>query len=177
MRHLIFDTETTNLIHNSLQPLDKQPRIIEFFGMVLDDTDWSEISILHKFFNPGIVISEEVVKITGVTNARLAHEPSFSKEASLIKAFINSAHVVVAHNLSYDKSVIDFELRRLGESLEWPAGICTVEATEHLKGYRLSLTNLHTELFGVPFEKAHSAEHDVRALARCYIELVKRGEI
>lgn len=179
MIHFLFDTETTNLVHNTLQPLHKQPRIIEFFGMMLDDSaDWKEVGSLHSYLDPGTPINADVVRITGITDDMVKGQPKFLSFAPELRAALVSADVVVAHNLSYDLTVVNFEFQRIEQPCEWPSRkICTVEATEHLKGFRLSLTALHTELFGEAFEKAHSAENDVRAMARCYVELHKRGEL
>jgi len=178
MKHLLFDTETTNLVHNSLQPLHKQPKVIEAFFLLLDDSDWSEVGTLHSYIDPGEPIPEKVTQITGITDAMVKGQKTFRQWWPEAEAFIAQADVVVAHNLSYDMAVLDFEVQRMGGKVQWPARrICTVEATEWMKGYRLSLTNLHMELFGEAFEKAHSAENDVRAMARCYIELHKRGDL
>lgn len=178
MNHLIFDTETTNLIHNSIQPLHKQPRVIEFFGLLIDDDGMEELDTLHAYLNPGVPLSAEVTKITGIKNEQLVGKPPFAEFAPLLVDLMGRADVVVAHNLSYDMAVINFEFARLGKRLVWPERrVCTVEATESLRGYRLNLTALHTELFGEAFAKAHSAEHDVRATARCYVELKARGEV
>jgi hypothetical protein len=73
--------------------------------------------------------------------------------------------------------MVDIEAQRLGIELRWPRLVCTVEQTIALKGYRLSLENLHKELFGEPFEGAHRAKADVAALTRCCRELFKRGMI
>lgn len=181
MRHLIFDTETTALVSNSLKPLGKQPRIIEFYGVMIEPMEGMELrelGNLHTYINPGIDIPEEVTKITGITKEQLVDAPAFKEVAAQIWNFIGSADCVVAHNLSYDMSVLNFEFDREGTAASWPVKrICTVEHTEHIKGHRLSLTNLHIELFGDAFAKAHSAENDVRALTRCYLELRNRGEI
>ncbi len=178
MKHLLFDTETTNLVHNSLQPLHKQPKIIEAFFLLLDDEDWSEVGTLHSYIDPGEAIPAKVTEITGITDAMVKGQKTFRQWWPEIESFMAQADVVVAHNLSYDMAVMDFELQRMGGAVKWPGRcVCTVEATEWMKGYRLSLTNLHMELFGEAFEKAHSAENDVRAMARCYVELHKRGEL
>lgn len=178
MKHLVFDTETTNLISNSLQPLSKQPRIIEVFGLQLNDEDWSERRTIHSYIDPEMPIPEEVTKITGITQEHVRGKPTFRAFFPLLAEVIQGSDVVVAHNLAYDMAVVDFECLRLGKKMAWPKRrVCTVEATECIKGYRLNLTALHTELFGEAFAKAHSAEQDVRATARCYIELKSRGEI
>lgn len=179
MRTLIFDTETTALISNTLQPLAKQPRIIEFFGLVIDEEDdYREVETISQLINPQMPISEEVTRITGIRSADVASAPTFGDVSEKIADLISSVRIVVAHNLSYDMQVVEFEMARVNEAAFWPKRrICTVEATEHLRGHRLKLVDLHTELFGEGFASAHRAENDVRALARCYIELCKRGEI
>ena len=71
-----------------------------------------------------------------------------------MRAFFETVDMVVAHNVSYDMGVMDFEQMRVNpdEKFPWPAmQLCTVEATEHLKGHRLNLTALHEHLFGCKF--------------------------
>lgn len=176
MKTLVFDTETTDLIKNKMQPLDKQPRIIEFFGISLD-LEGNELYQYHFMFNPGFEISETVKNITNITNEMLADKPNFGDHAEEIKAIIEKHDEVVAHNLSYDKAIVDFEMKRYGFEVEWPDLLCTVEATEHLKGFRLNLNALHELLFGEGFSGAHRAENDVRALANCFRELRTSGSV
>jgi len=49
-----------------------------------------------------------------------------------------------------------------------------VEQTQHLKGHRLSLGDLHDLLLGERFSGAHRARADVMALARCVSEMIRR---
>lgn len=177
MRTLVFDTETTALVANSKQPLAKQPQIVEVFALVLGD-DLEEQESLQQYFDIGKPLPDITKKITGITDEMVKGAPSFAAGHAKFQSTIESCDRVVAHNLSYDIGVTDFEFERLGKAVRWPASrICTVEATEHMKGYRLNLGALYTELFGEQFTGAHRAENDVRALARCYLELVKRGEV
>lgn len=179
MKHLLFDTETTGLIDNSGRPIHKQPHVIEFFGMILDDEkEFEEISNLTVLVKPPITIPEIVTKITTITNEMVSEERTFQQAQPIISEFIGSADVIVAHNLKYDLQVLGFEFQRLNIEPVFPRRqICTVKATEHLKGFRLKLANLHEHLFGEGFPDAHRAEPDVRAMARCYVELKKRGEL
>lgn len=176
MKTLVFDTETTDLIKNKLQPLDRQPHIIEFFGVSLD-LEGNELYTYHFMFDPGFKISDEVTRITNITPEMLVGKPKFKEHAEEIKAIIEKHDEVVAHNLSYDKSMIDFEMKRAGLEVEWPDLVCTVEATEHVKGFRLNLNALHELLFGEGFTGAHRAENDVRALANCFRELRTSGSV
>lgn len=176
MSVLIFDTETTALVSNSVVNLSQQPEVIELFACVVGDerTIQSELEFRCQ---PSKPIPEEVTKITGIKDADVADCPPFGAYADQVKAMIEGASLAVAHNLSYDKFVINCEMKRLGLMIIWPRCLCTVEATEWLKGYRLNLTSLHEELFGEGFEGAHGAKSDVMATMRCFIELEKRGMV
>lgn len=176
----LFDTETTDLIENSARRLEKQPRIIELFALTLQQTGegpdaiFKEVDVWQSLFHPGILISEKITQITSITNEMVAGAPKFSDHSKEIMSYFARAHRVVAHNVSYDCDMVDTELKRCSKTLVWPEKICTVEQTEYIKGHRMSLTALHEHLFGEPFSGAHRAEPDVRATAKCYIELVKR---
>jgi DNA polymerase III epsilon subunit-like protein len=176
VRTLIFDTETTDLIKNKLQPLERQPHIIEFFGLSMD-AEGHECNSLGQLFDPGIPLSDVTQRITGIKPEDLRGKPNFAANAAEIKKFIEGHDEVVAHNLSYDKAMVDFEMKRAGIEVEWPELICTVEATEHIKGYRLNLTSLHELLMGEAFSGAHRAEADVRALANCFRALRETGVV
>lgn len=190
MKVAIFDTETTDLIRSRARPLKDQPHIIEFFGLHLEsfpisamgekepETSWAETATMHSLFNPGIMITPEIERITGLNDEKVKDAPSFKDKAAGLARFIEEADAVVAHNLAFDRAIMDIEFARANIQIKWPRRlICTVEATEHLVGRRLKLIELHTFLFGEGFEGAHRAEADVRPLTRCFIELFKRGTV
>jgi DNA polymerase III epsilon subunit-like protein len=176
MRDLVFDTETTDLIDNIGRPLSKQPYVIEFFGITVErearEVTEETLSLLIK---PPFVITETTTQITGITAPMLVNAPTFSFVAKQIKDYVESHDRIVAHNAGYDKDMLEIEFKRLGVEINLPEVICTIEGTEHLKGYRLNLGALHTELFGADFADHHRAEPDTRATARCYVELLNRG--
>lgn len=178
MRTLIFDTETTGLLQPSIVPLEKQPSIISFYANVIDD-EGQVVEELDFHCNPGFPIGEIITKITGITNDDLKDKPPFSEFEEKVRNIIDSCEIACAHNAKFDIGMVSNEMRRCGtfELLKWHQIVCTVEATMHMRGHRLNLTKLHTELFGVPFSDAHSAKGDVTALTKCYIELRKRGMV
>lgn len=179
MRALIFDTETTDLISNSLLPEKHQPRVIEFFGHIVED-DGTVVRELEFLCHPGHKLEKVTTNITGITDEMLKGKPAFKEFEGQVRGLIGEAEAIVAHNLSYDWDIINFELRRCGTSdkVRWPAiRICTVQETEWFKGFRLNLSALHEHLFGEPFSGAHRARQDVEALTRCYLELRKRGDL
>ena len=178
VKHLVFDTETTGLIRNTLVMLDKQPEIFEFFGVSVDMDTLELGEELHVFAKPSKKMDEGAKKATGKDESFFVDFKPFSESAQRIKECIENHDAVVAHNLMYDFNVMKFEFKRLGMEIKWPRLICTIEKTEHVKGYRLSNTDLYKHLFpGEDFDGKHEARNDVLALARSYVELVKRGII
>jgi DNA polymerase III alpha subunit (gram-positive type) len=174
---LVLDTETTALIPNRKLRDDMLPEIIEFYGEVVNLADGAVITQLDCLIRPRQALKAETTDITGITNEMLAGQPSFKECANAIFTFIESAEVVIAHNMTYDQECLDIEAERLAYSIKWPRTICSVEQSEHLTGKRLSLGKLHEHLFGQKFADAHRAKSDVKALTRCCVELFKRGEL
>lgn len=187
MKVVIFDTETDGLIANSAIPIHKQPRIVELFALVLEQkgegasAKFKTVSEYERLFDTERPIPPDTIRITGITQEtiREARALPFREHRLEVAQLFEGADRIVAHNLSFDKSMVDNELERagLGRLLKWPERVCTVEATEHYFGFRLNLTLLYKTLFDEVFKDAHRARTDVEALARCYCELVKRGDI
>ncbi len=184
---IIFDTETDGLIANRLIPPEKQPHIIEFaywqciLNDEIEDETVGEIVDKRSFLiKPPQPVSEEITKITGITNEILKDAPPFETFAEGIRSAFEWADIRCAHNLTFDEDVTTISFSRAGLSFPFPARqrrICSVEKTEHLFGYRPKLSGLYEFLFGKPFVGAHRAEADVAAAWDCIQELRKRGEI
>lgn len=178
MKAILFDTETTDLIHARARQLAQQPYVVELAAVKLElvDSAWLELGTYDKIIRPGVPMSADAARITGLTDDKLADAPRFTELAGEIREFMQDADMVVAHNLSFDMQMLDIEFRRVGQPLVWPPKkTCTVEATEHLLGRRMKLIELHEHLFGEGFAAAHRAMNDVRALERVFIELFNRG--
>jgi DNA polymerase III alpha subunit (gram-positive type) len=178
MRALIIDTETTDLISNHSIKLEKQPHMIEYFGRHLDLASGEVLGEYETLIKPPIQINATTTRITGITNEMLKDAPPISGVVEFIAENINTTAVVIAHNMSFDAEMINFEFERCSvNGFKWPRQICTVEATLHIKGFRLNLQALHEHLFGERFKDHHRARPDVDALSRICVELFKRGEL
>ncbi len=159
----IFDTETTGLPYHKDADLRKQPRIIEFGGII---TDGKEIlNTLEFICDPGVHLDQVITDITGLTDAAVKGKPPFKAFIPQLKEYYGSTGARVSHNLSFDRSMLEFDLRRQGEGLDaiaWmPAiEICTVEQTFHQYGRRMKLTELYNIYCG-PYVQKHRALDDV----------------
>lgn len=165
MLFALHDWETTGLPFHFRGDLDRQPRAIEFAGIITDgETIFNRLEFIC---NPGIAIEEIITKITGLTNADLEDKPKFSTFIPDLAEFFSEADAVVSHNLSFDKGIASFDLERLDltlESIKWPKlELCTVEQTMPIFGRRMKLIELHKHYFG-EYEQKHRAMDDVMVL-------------
>ena len=110
----------------------------------------------------------------------VAKAKSFREHYLQIADFFFGVHRMVAHNLSYDRNMLLFELARIDKQLNFPwpiQHVCTVEKSIHIQQRRLKLATLHEELLGEEFKDAHRAKNDVHALFLCYQRMVDLGMI
>lgn len=177
---IIFDTETTGLLKASIVDLDKQPKIIEFAAIKLDDKTLEEVDRIEFLVHPQETLPKEIIKITGLTDEKLKDAKTFEHHYEKLTDFFLGERILIAHNVSFDMGMLKNDLARIGRLTQFPyppRQICTVVQTFQIKGYRLNLSKLHIHLFGEDFKEAHRAMHDVEALTKCVKELIKNQTI
>lgn len=177
---VFFDTETTGLLKPAANDVSKQPHIIEICAMKFTD-DMELVDEYSALIKPPVPISDEITKITKITNEDLKDAKTFALCYSDIGALFTGAHTMVAHNLGFDRSMLANELIRIDRLIRFPwpmRHICTVERSMSYEGRRLNLTKLHKLATGKEtIEGAHRAKTDVLALVEGYKFLVKEGKI
>lgn len=165
MRCAVFDTETTGLLKPATVALEHQPKIIEL-GIAIVEGD-QVVSEHNWLIDPGELITDEITKITGITNDDLTGKQSFQKVWEEAHPLFIGCDAVIAHNLPFDKGMIDNEIRRMtgeGFGCGWPKiQLCTVQEFKHLFGHRPKLTDLYKRYVGEP-QQTHRAIEDVRML-------------
>lgn len=164
---IVFDTETTDLPMPEAAPIEQQPHIVEFAGIKLDDKTLKEVGRIEFLCKPPVIIPPESVKITGITNEMVKGKPPFVSYIPLLVDFFLGERVLVAHNLSFDVTILRYSLSRYGRvtSFPWPpTQVCSVELTIGLKGYRLNLGALYEIATGRHMAEAHRAMKDTEHL-------------
>lgn len=169
---IIFDTETTGLVKPLATPIHEQPQIIEFAAIKVDFDSLEELDRINFLVDPGCELPEIITKITGITNQQLEDEEAmpFADSFDELAEFFLGVHTLVAHNLTFDTSLLRFELQRIGCEFKFPwppKQICTVEASFELHNRRMKLCQLHEEATGAPHKEAHRAMADVEGLLTC----------
>lgn len=193
---LFFDTETTGFVNRS-KPLSDpcQPYIVQLAAIATDD-DGNELSCINFIIEPkGYVIPDVVAKIHGISQD-IAMVNGIDIVAAMY-AFIKmreKASLIVAHNLEFDRDVIDIAEMRMPvrDYPKWPkASFCTMEASRDIvnlpptqamlkSGRNHPKTPNLTETYRFFFEKdflgAHNALNDVRACRDVYFALKERND-
>lgn len=165
----VFDTETTGLPLHARAPLKKQPHIIEFAIAIYDTSTLELLEEWSTLINPGVPITEEITKITGITQEQVSAYgvPVYAEVAGKIESLLSGCDISLAHNHPFDQSLVEFEVMRLGGTFfPWPAQrICTVEHFKPLFGKRPKLTEIYERFMGRKLDQTHRALDDVNALA------------
>lgn len=179
---ILIDNETTGLKEVSTVPSDQQPRIIEFAALQLDNKSLKEKGAFHFLIHPGkgISLSDDIVKITGITDAMLRGQPPFAGRYETIVNFFLGESMLVAHNLPFDRDVLALDLARIGRQYQfpWPPHHrCTAELTQDIKGKYLRQQDLYEHYMGKPANQTHRALDDVRQLAEIVRCMRKEGRI
>lgn len=161
----VFDWETTGLTVHPDSDIEKQPRAIEFGGII---TDGKEIIHQLEFIcDPGIAIEEVITRITGLTNADLRGKPFFKDFVPDLAHYFSLSKVAIAHNLSFDRNILKYDLERIDLELDdvcYPKiQCCTVEQLLPIFGRRMKLEDLYNKFVG-QYTQKHRAIDDVLLL-------------
>jgi DNA polymerase III epsilon subunit-like protein len=155
--------------------------------VIVDDAG-REVSAVERIVKPdGFKIPHEAANIHGITTEMARQDGVLLVEALVeFAAALESSKVVVAHNVDYDRPVIEAEFIRSGMKclLGSKKLICTKDSSTNYcalpgrYGYKWpTLDELHRKLFDAPMGAAHNALVDVRACMKCFFELENRGVI
>ena len=185
MRIFVFDTETTWFIDKKENDLTKQPRIIQFAGILWDLENWifKEEKRVDILINPKMPIPFESSKVHHLYDIDVKNAPFIEDKIDEIMSYINDSDAIIWHNIEYDEDMIKIELKRLNQEYRYQPKqvICTMKNTVDFCAIKWNwerfkypkLWELHKKLFDEYFIWAHDAMTDVEATLRCFVELAK----
>lgn len=189
MKIFVFDTETTWFIDKKDTSLDKQPKIVQFAGILWELKDWKfiEEKRVDIMINPKMPIPYWASEVHHIYDVDVKNAPFIEDVIDEIMSYINNPDIIIWHNIEYDESVLKIELKRLEREFSYkPKQVfCTMKTTVDFcsikwNGERFKypkLWELHKKLFNEYFIWAHNALTDVEATLKCYVELVNKWVI
>jgi len=186
--YLFFDTETSGLPRDWSAPagdVANWPRLVQIAWLCCEASGQVRQSRQYLIQPQGFKISRAAVDVHGITTERALRDgveltPVLNEFSDALRA----SRLVVAHNLDFDRRIVQAELIRAGvpDAFAGKQGRCTMKETAEFcklpgkRGYKWpSLTELHGRLFGQPPEGVHGALADTEACMRCFFELRKLG--
>jgi DNA polymerase-3 subunit epsilon len=165
-REIVLDTETTGF-----DPL-KGDRMVEIGCLEIVDL-LPTGRTFHHVINPERHISDEVIRVHGITNERVRNAPKFRDIEAEFLDFVGDAPLV-AHNAAFDRSFVNFELGLCGrEILHEDRWNCTLQlALQKFPGMGNSLDALCKRFkISLAERTLHGALIDARLLCDVYLEL------
>ncbi len=169
LREIVFDTETTGLDPS------QGDRLIELGAVELINHVPSGRTF-RRLVNPGRPVSEDTVRITGITD-EILHDCPLFEEDEVVGAFLRFVGdaPLVAHNAAFDRGFLDMELQRCGLPATNPARwVDTLGlAKRRFPGAPASLDAL-CRRFDISLESRtyHGALLDAQLTASVYLELL-----
>lgn len=192
MKVLVFDTETTGLPPKRISTREtyRFPYVVQLSWMVFDMGS-NKITGLYDHIiqlPQNMEITEEVANIHGI-NTELMREKGETVLPILekFKQDVLNATIVVAHNIAFDKRIIEVEFYRHGLgswdnlrkreycTMKKGNAICNLKMKSYYSNKMISkfprLSELHTKLFGEVPQNIHNALIDIILCFRCYYQL------
>ena len=191
--YIIFDTETTGLPKRWNAPLtdsENWPRCIQIAWQVHADSG-ELLSHEDYLIQPdGFTVPYDAEQIHGISTA-LAEQQGrpLDEVLTLFSTALEQAEYVGGHNVTFDLNIMGAEFLRLGDHnpleeaqvidtcSEETAQLCQLPGGRGGKFKLPTLTELHIHLFGAGFGEAHNATADVEATTRCFLELLRKGQL
>lgn len=179
MREIVFDTETTGVFPDHLEP-EQRDRIVEIGCVELFNLERTGREF-HIYINPERSVPDEVVRVHGLTREFLNQHRKFAEIVDEFMDFVGDAPLV-AHNASFDQNFLNAELRRLKRAergnecfvdtlqiarKRFPGASCSLDALAK----RFQLDRYGFDLSARKGAGGHGAIIDARILAEVYLQL------
>ena len=166
MREIILDIETSGLDYKDGH------RVIEIGCIELNQKEVG--SHFHQYINPLKTLTEENMKIHGITNEFLEDKPLFEDVADDFLSFIQDSFII-AHNANFDVGFLNHELEKISKpTIDQDRVVDTVViARNRFPGQQVNLDALVKKLKvnSLIDREFHGALKDAKILTDVYLEL------
>ena len=153
----VIDFETTGF-------RSKTDRVVEVGIVFLDPNTFEIVEEWDTLINPMRDVGP--TQIHGITASMVEMAPTFDEIVGFLCAKLNG-HILVSHNLSFDKRFLGLELDRLLVPFEFGQGYCTLQATGQKLTYACSEV-------GYSIDYEHNALSDARATTALLPNVIDR---
>lgn len=162
---MVLDCETTGLNVG----LD---RLLSIGAVRVHGTRILRQETLDWLIDPGEPIAPASIAIHGISDAMVWGEKTIGERWPEIEPWLRDC-VIVGHNIGFDLTLLEIELRRAGIKWQRPLSLCTLQLAAALEP---ELRNLNlealAEAYGIEVAGRHTALGDALLTAEIYVRLV-----
>ncbi len=160
----VLDLETTgfNPENNSIIEI----AAIKYQGNVIIDRYWQ---LVKPDFG---LLPDHITKLTGITNAMVVDQPTIDRVLPEFLKFVKNT-VIVGHNVSFDLSFLNHNLKKIFNTTLKNPHICTDGLARRIMPDidSKSLSNLAYH-FNIPFPKQHRAMSDAEVTLKVFLKML-----
>lgn len=153
---IVLDVETTGLNYKEDKIIELGLRQFQFHRLSGEILSVGES--YSGFEDPQIPLSDEIKKLTGITDDMLKDKVI---DWPLIEKMFYDAHIIIAHNAAFDRPFIDLKVSRSTEKI-WACSLKQIDWKQ--KGFTIHKLEILGIMHGFFIENAHRALNDVDAL-------------
>ncbi len=161
----IIDIETTgfNPENNDIIEI----AAIKYQGNVVVDKYWQLVKP-----DTGL-LPQHITQLTGITNAMVVDQPPIDEVLPEFVKFIKNS-VIVGHNVSFDLSFLNYNLKKINRQTIKNPFICTDGLARRIMPDidSKSLSNLAYH-FNIPFKKQHRAMYDAEVTLKVFLKMIE----
>jgi DNA polymerase-3 subunit epsilon len=162
---VVTDTETTGTVSG-------RDRLIEIGAVKIRGGEI--IDRYEQLVNPGCAIPNRITRLTGISTSMVYDQPAAHRILPDYLTFLSDG-VFVAHNLAFDRRVINDELLRAGMNPIHNDQLCTLRlARRLLPGLRSRGLSSLVDFFRIQMERRHRALDDAEATGKVLMRLLSR---
>jgi DNA polymerase III epsilon subunit family exonuclease len=166
--YAVVDVETT-------RALGRGQRIIEI-AIVQVTSEGEIVDEYATLVNPEAPVV--FTHVHGISGIAVREAPTFAEIAGDVAERL-AGNVFVAHNVSFDRGVVESEFARLGQAIPDLACLCTMRLARqfHLHPHKHANLRACCEYIGVEMEHHHAALSDTRAAARLLLRYLEEAQL
>lgn len=162
---MVLDCETTGLNVGF-------DRLLSLAAVRVHGTRLVRNEMIDVLIDPGEAIPAASTAIHGITDAMAMAAQPLAEQWSAIEPMLREC-VVVGHNIGFDLTLLEIELRRAGIRWQRPMWLCTAQLASALDP-QLQDLNLEAvaEAYGIAVTGRHTALGDALVTAEVYLHLL-----
>ena len=171
----VLDTETTGFYHKN------NDRIVEISAVKIKEGQICEKEVFNTLVNPQRNIPPAATRIHKIVDDMVLDSPKFEDISNNLINFLSDVDYLIIHNAKFDLGFLESEMKRIGQSLQLPKVVCSVDLSRKLyPQYKYHNLNAIAKNMGLSIQKdqkRHRALGDVILTAEALLKFYEENSL